>query len=93
MQESGGRSGGGGRNKAFSYLNNGGVIEGGGGGAGSFPVAPVTGCGMGSGGGLGMAAGSAKLTEGDFNEAFTGVAVAARGLCCGGCCSLWWPGR
>ena len=84
------------------YLSIGGVIEGGGGGAGSFPVAPVTACGIGSGGGLGMA-GSAKLTEGGFSEGFTGTAAAAAAddddcgeLCCFCCsllccCSLWWP--
>ena len=88
----------------YEYLSIGGVIEGGGGGAGSFPVAPVTGCGMGSGGGLGVA-GSLKLTEGGFNEGFPGTAAAAAAageggdLCCCSllpttslsCCSLWWP--
>ena len=86
-----------------TYLSIGGVIEGGGGGAGSFPVAPVTGCGMGSGGGLGVA-GSLKLTEGGFNEGFPGTADAAAGdggdcfCCCSllpttslSCCSLLWP--
>ena len=75
------------------YLSIGGVIEGGGGGAGSFPVAPVTGCGMGSGGGLGCMAGSAKLTEGGFSEDFPGSATAVvvgEGLgCCSCCCSLF----